>query len=441
MFKGKFKDIVAKDDGFLRGPFGSALKKSLFVSKSDDTYKVYEQGVVLEQDNTIGNYYISKEYYDSKMSRFATKAGDFLVSCSGVNYGAIYQLPNDSKNGVINQALLRIRLNNDIIDNDYFLYYFNTYISKVITGGTGDSTIPNFPPMQYVKNIDIELPELEVQKKISSVLKNIDKKIENNNKINTELESMAKIIYDYWFLQFEFPNEEGKPYKSNGGKMVWNEELKRKIPEGWEVGCFKDIISELECGNRPKGGIIDSINNGIPSIGAENIISIGKYDFSSEKYIPQEYFNSLKKGIVKSNDVLIYKDGAGIGHVSMAKNNFPHEKCAINSHVFIVRSKYNNLYQNYIYLTLEKNYIKKILVNLAMKAAQPGLNQPNIESIPIIIPTKNIIKEFNKSIDVIFDKIFLNANENKELTSLRDFLLPLLMNGQVGFKEVAFAEE
>ena len=295
--------------------------------------------------------------------------------------------------------------------------------------------------MQYVKNIDIELPELEVQKKISSVLKNIDKKIENNNKINTELESMAKIIYDYWFLQFEFPNEEGKPYKSNGGKMVWNEELKRKIPEGWEVGCFKDIISELECGNRPKGGIIDSINNGIPSIGAENIISIGKYDFSSEKYIPQEYFNSLKKGIVKSNDVLIYKDGAGIGHVSMAKNNFPHEKCAINSHVFIVRSKYNNLYQNYIYLTLEKNYIKKILVNLAMKAAQPGLNQPNIESIPIIIPTKNIIKEFNKSIDVIFDKIFLNANENKELTSLRDFLLPLLMNGQVGFKEVAFAEE
>ena len=375
------------------------------------------------------------------MSRFATKAGDFLVSCSGVNYGAIYQLPNDSKNGVINQALLRIRLNNDIIDNDYFLYYFNTYISKVITGGTGDSTIPNFPPMQYVKNIDIELPELEVQKKISSVLKNIDKKIENNNKINTELESMAKIIYDYWFLQFEFPNEEGKPYKSNGGKMVWNEELKRKIPEGWEVGCFKDIISELECGNRPKGGIIDSINNGIPSIGAENIISIGKYDFSSEKYIPQEYFNSLKKGIVKSNDVLIYKDGAGIGHVSMAKNNFPHEKCAINSHVFIVRSKYNNLYQNYIYLTLEKNYIKKILVNLAMKAAQPGLNQPNIESIPIIIPTKNIIKEFNKSIDVIFDKIFLNANENKELTSLRDFLLPLLMNGQVGFKEVAFAEE
>ena len=441
MFKGKFKDIVAKDDGFLRGPFGSALKKSLFVSKSDDTYKVYEQGVVLEQDNTIGNYNISKEYYDSKMSRFATKAGDFLVSCSGVNYGAIYQLPNDSKNGVINQALLRIRLNNDIIDNDYFLYYFNTYISKVITGGTGDSTIPNFPPMQYVKNIDIELPELEVQKKISSVLKNIDKKIENNNKINTELESMAKIIYDYWFLQFEFPNEEGKPYKSNGGKMVWNEELKRKIPEGWEVGCFKDIISELECGNRPKGGIIDSINNGIPSIGAENIISIGKYDFSSEKYIPQEYFNSLKKGIVKSKDVLIYKDGAGIGHVSMAKNNFPHEKCAINSHVFIVRSKYNNLYQNYIYLTLEKNYIKKILVNLAMKAAQPGLNQPNIESIPIIIPTKNIIKEFNKSIDVIFDKIFLNANENKELTSLRDFLLPLLMNGQVGFKEVAFAEE
>lgn len=356
------------------------------------------------------------------------------------HFGILKDIP---KNTVVSTGFITIDAKEEKID-PYYLYYLLTtndkieYISNI--ADTAVSSYPSINPSD-IENMEIDIiDDLEQQREIVAILKSIDKKIENNNKINAELETMAKTIYDYWFLQFEFPNEERKPYKSSGGKMVWNEELKREIPEGWEVGCFKDIISELECGNRPKGGIKDGINDGIPSIGAENIISIGKYDFSSEKYIPQEYFNSLKKGIVKSNDVLIYKDGAGIGHVSMAKNKFPYEKCAVNSHVFIVRSKYNNLYQNYIYLTLEKDYIKKILINLAMKAAQPGLNQPNIESIPIIIPTKNIIEKFNKLIDIMFDKIFLNANENKKLTSLRDFLLPLLMNGQVGFKEVGLSE-
>lgn len=323
-------------------------------------------------------------------------------------------------------------------DIDYIYYNLKINLKHFKKLAQGSQT--KFLTMKILESFEIEDLDIDEQTRLVNILLNLDAKIETNNKINVELESMAKTIYDYWFLKFEFPNEEGKPYKSSGGKMIWNEELKREIPEGWEYGCFKDIISELECGNRPKGGIKDNINDGIPSIGAENIISIGKYDFSSEKYISEEYFNSLKKGIVKSNDVLIYKDGAGVGNVSMAKNNFPHEKCAVNSHVFIVRSKDNNLYQNYIYLTLEKDYIKKILVSLAMKAAQPGLNQPNIESIPIIIPTKNTIIKFNKIINFIFDKIFLNANENKELSSLRDFLLPLLMNGQVGFKEEALTD-
>ena len=194
MFNGKFEDIVAKDDGFLRGPFGSALKKSLFVPKSEDAYKVYEQGVVLEKNSNIGRYYISKDYYENNMSRFSVKPGDFLVSCSGVNYGAIYQLPDKIEPGIINQALLRIRLNNDIVDENYFLYYFRAYIVNVITGGTGDSTIPNFPPMSVVRSVKIQLPSMEVQKKVGAFLRNIEEKINNNNKIINEMEQMAKAI-------------------------------------------------------------------------------------------------------------------------------------------------------------------------------------------------------------------------------------------------------
>jgi type I restriction enzyme, S subunit len=101
-----FEDIVAKKDGFLRGPFGGDLKKEIFVPKSEGVYKVYEQGVVLNQDQSIGRYYITKDYFDKKMSRFEVREKDFLVSCSGVNYGAIYQLRENIEHGIINQALL-----------------------------------------------------------------------------------------------------------------------------------------------------------------------------------------------------------------------------------------------------------------------------------------------------------------------------------------------
>lgn len=274
MFKGKFEDIVLPKEGFLRGPFGSALKKSLFVPKSNNTYKVYEQGVVLQQDKNVGEYYISKEYFEESLQRFEVKTGDFLVSCSGVNYGAIYQLKGEIEKGVINQALLRIRLNNEIIDDNYFLYYFKAYIVKKIVGGTGDSTIPNFPPMSVIKNIEIELPDIEEQRKIGEMLASIDNKIDNNNAINFELESMAKTIYDYWFLQFEFPNKEGKPYKSSGGKMVWNEELKREIPEKWNARQIKDFASMSRGISYTAKDITDE---GIPIISLASISRDGDY--------------------------------------------------------------------------------------------------------------------------------------------------------------------
>ena len=368
------------------------------------------------------------------------KVGDIVINSTGQGTAgrcAIVSYIPDGYKVTVDSHMLIIRcldINTAYI-LAYNIYLNESYIMKLLTGSSGQAELDKV----RLYNINIAIPKNKKTFKDFLVL--IQNKIENNNKINEELEAMAKTIYDYWFLQFEFPNEEGKPYKSSGGKMVWNEELKKEIPEGWEFGSLKNILSELECGNRPKGGCNDSIKDGVPSIGAENIISIGKYDFSTEKYISKDYYLSLKKGIVKSNDVLLYKDGAGVGKSSMAKNNFPYEECAVNSHVFILRTKENNLYQNYLYLTLQKEYIKKILIDLSMKAAQPGLNQPSVESVPILIPSTDIIVKFNNIIDILFNKIFSNSNENKELTSLRDFLLPLLINGQVGFRELALAED
>lgn len=184
--KYKFKDICM-EKGFVRGPFGSALKKSLFVPKGEDTYKVYEQCVPLEQDKNKGEYYITGDYFKKSLTRFEVKNNDFLISCSGMNYGAIYHLQEPFEKGVINQALLIIRINDEIVDYNYFKYLFRVILSKVITTGTGDSTIPNFPSLDIIKDIDVYLPELMVQKKIGRLLNGIDEKITLNKKINDNL--------------------------------------------------------------------------------------------------------------------------------------------------------------------------------------------------------------------------------------------------------------
>ena len=191
--KYKFKEICLKD-GFVRGPFGSALKKSLFVPKSEDTYKVYEQCVPLEQNKYGGHYYITDEYFRNSLSRFEVKHNDFLVSCSGVNYGAIYHLQEPFEKGVINQALLIIRIDNTIVDYNYFKYLFRVVLTKAITTGTGDSTIPNFPSMDVIKDIDVYLPSLETQKKVGKILNDIENKIKANNVVNDNLPYQSSMV-------------------------------------------------------------------------------------------------------------------------------------------------------------------------------------------------------------------------------------------------------
>ncbi len=416
MFKGKFEEIVLPKDGFLRGPFGSALKKSLFVKKSDSAYKVYEQSVVLQQDKSLGNYYISREYFEREMSRFEVKSGDFLVSCSGVNYGAIFQLRGEIDKGVINQALLRIRINQELVDANYFLYYFKSYIVKKIIGGTGDSTIPNFPPMSVVKSIDIILPDIEIQRKIGKILAEIDNKIVNNNIINDELESMAKTIYDYWFLQFDFLNENGKPYKSSGGKMVWNEEMKREIPEGWRVKRLKDV-GNLLMGLSPKSESYNDNDDGYPLIN-------GAAELQNDKVNILKYTNMPTRLCQKN--ALIFCIRATIGNLQFAE-----EEYCLGRGVAAFTPKYKE-YSEYMYNVI--NDILDVYKKILSGSIIVGITKDDLNGKWILCPADNIIKEFSKIEKPIMTEIRRNKKENQELASLRDFLLPLLMNGQVGIE-------
>lgn len=425
MFKGKFEDIVLPHEGFLRGPFGSALKKSLFVPKAEDTYKVYEQSVVLQEDKTLGEYYISKKYFEENLSRFEVKSGDFLVSCSGVNYGAIYQLKGEIDKGVINQALLRIRINPQIVDENYFLYYFKAYIVKKITGGTGDSTIPNFPPMSVVKEIDIQLPDIDIQRKIGKILAEIDNKINNNNAINAELESMVGTIYDYWFLQFDFPDKNGKPYKSSGGKMVWNEKLKREIPEGWIVENLAN--NSISCIIKPGVDYFTKKNY----LATANVI---KEAITDGEWITYEKRENRANMQPQKNSVWFAKMKNSIKHVSLPFNSDWFIDKYILSTGFLGLSCSEESFA-YIHSVINNNSFETIKDILAHGATQEAINNNDLEEIKIVIPDNGTLNKYKYYVESLLEQKMVVLKTNQELAALREFLLPLLMNGQVGFKD------
>lgn len=418
-----FKDVVLPKGGFLRGPFGGDLKKEIFVEKSNDTYKVYEQGVVLNSDKSIGRYYISENDYKSKLHTFSVQNRDFLVSCSGVNMGAIYQLKEPFERGIINQALLRVRLNNEIIDDNYFFYLFKELISRKITSGSGDSTIPNFPGLDVIKNISFDLPEIDIQIKVGQILSSLDSKIELNNRINAELEAMAKTIYDYWFVQFDFPDKNGKPYKSSGGKMVWNEELKREIPEGWEVKRLEDL------GNFKNGVNYDPSNPGeiaCPIINVRNISA-------SSYFLKNEDFDII---YLRESDVRKYS--VHVGSIIIARSGIPGATRLISDIPkntlycgFAIHYELNNLnYKIPIFFYLKS--IEQQIQNGSGGTIMKNVNQGTLNALPFVLPTDSfIIQKFNEHIHPIFSKINLIQKQNQKLAELRDWLLPMLMNGQV----------
>lgn len=200
-----------------------------------------------------------------------------------------------------------------------------------------------------------------------------------------------------------------------------------------EIALMSDLVTVIETGSRPKGGAQTS---GIPSIGAEKIERFGTYDYSGEKFISEEYFAKLKRGIISSGDVLLYKDGAYTGKSSMALDGFPHVKCAVNEHVFIIRTL-NKKYQYFLYFTLQNDDIHKMIYGLACgKAAQPGLNQPELLSVSIKLPPEDVLEAFEEQVNPLMHQIALNALETKRLSDLRDAILPKLISGEIDVSSI-----
>ena len=315
--------------------------------------------------------------------------------------------------------------------SEIFMHYIFTYIQKYIQNSVIGSIQDNIN-IDYLQNLEFKIPSKEYQEKITFILSSIDKKIELNNKINSELENMAKTIYDYWFLQFEFPNDEGKPYKSSGGKMVWNEELKKEIPDGWKLISIKECIQHIKTGLNPRNNFKLGTGN-IKYITVKNLTTSGNINFSNCDLIDEEARIIVNnRSEIKKGDIL-FASIAPLGRCFIIQEN--PKDWDINESVFTIRPNYDKISSEFLYMFFMSEYFIKKAEASSTGSIFSGIRINTIGNMKILIPDKKIIDSFTDKVNNLFYNKFKNNQESQELISLRDYLLPLLMNGQVGFKD------
>lgn len=274
-----------------------------------------------------------------------------------------------------------------------------------------------------IANIDVDyIKDFNIQKKIAELLLNIDNKIALNKSICSDLERLAKEIYDYWFVQFDFPNENGKPYKSSGGKMVWNEALHREIPQGWEVKPFSFLCSMMNGINYNKNETGDKEYHivNVRNITASNLL-MDENDFDT---IVLKSSSADRYAIHKEN-ILIARSGTP-GAVRLVQN--PASNTIFSG--FIIqctpRDSVNRFYLTYAMKMLEGTSATKTGGSILQNVSQDTLGR-----VAICVPSKDIVEKFNNSILKMYSAMQNVIEENYQLVSLRDFLLPMLMNGQI----------
>jgi len=206
-----------------------------------------------------------------------------------------------------------------------------------------------------------------------------------------------------------------------------------EIPKGWKAMTLRDVLAEVVSGARPKGG---AIKEGVPSVGAENVIGLGHYDFSKEKFVPRDFFLQLEKkaAVIKDGDVLLYKDGAQIGRKTYFDYQFPHSECAINEHVFILRAKQPEL-QRFTFFWLDQNWMTQEIISLNSNSAQPGINQVGVYSLPILKANERVINVYDRLVEPLMKRLFSNCIQSRTLAALRDTLLPKLISGELRVKD------
>lgn len=358
---------------------------------------------------------ITENEYIETHNRTKFEVGDILLANSGHTIGKMLyakEHPNISKT-TFQKSVAIIKPDNSIV-NGKFLYYCLLANVKGLKRTAVGSAQPNLL-LRDLRAFEVKVDSnIKTQKQIAKVLSDLDAKIEVNNKINQQLEAMAKTLYDYWFVQFEFPDKNGKPYKSSGGKMVYNDVLKREIPEGWEVKELGDCINIFDNLRIPLSRSEREKRPGnIPYFGATGLMD----------YVDDYIFND--------DYILLAEDGSVMNEKGMPIVQFIWGKTWVNNHAHVIQAK-DKSHNEFFYQLMKM--IPVILIKTG--SIQMKINQENLKKYKVLIPNVELIENFSFSSNDIRKKLINNSEQNQKLSDLRDWLLPMLMNGQATVKPI-----
>ncbi len=309
--------------------------------------------------------------------------------------GSTARIPESGKY-IQSQDIAKIDCNESLLDKDFAFYLISSACVKQQLSAAAQQTKIRHTSPDKIKECTVWIPSLDIQKRIGRILTDIDNKIAINRQINDNLEAMARQLYDYWFVQFDFPNEEGKPYKSSGGAMVWNDKLKREIPQGWDF-CFLEDLLTIRNGRDHKH-LADGIYPVYGSGGEMRKVSEYLYDGES---------------------VLMPRKG------SLNNIMYVNEAFWTVDTMFYSEMKLSNC-AKYIYYT-----IKDIdFTRWNSGTGVPSMTSSTLYSIKLVKPQNETLKKFDEMISPLFEHMKQISEQNVVLTKQRDELLPLLMNGQ-----------
>ncbi len=362
----------------------------------------------------------------NEIKRFKLKQGQVALtkdSETRFDIGIATYIADDFDNVILGYHNALITPNSEKLNGKYLNALFHTDYARMYFANNASGSGQRYAlSVDALNNFPIPLIPLAEQKRIGDIFSSIDQKIALNRQINQNLEAMAKQLYDYWFVQFDFPNEEGKPYKSSSGKMVYNPKLKREIPEGWEVKNLNDIV-------KVKDGTHDSPkqqNEGYFLITSKHLLSTG-IDFKTAYYISMEDYEAInKRSKVDTNDILFSMIGT-VGNkylVSEETINFAIKNIAL------IKSSENEKFMYFLWFYLSSSDYMRYEHNAMSGSIQKFLSLDAMRKIPVLFNEKILIL-FNKKVNEICKLISKTNNQNVFLTKQRDELLPLLMNGQV----------
>ncbi len=369
--------------------------------------------------------YTNEKTYIERTSRAKPEAGDLIISREAP-MGEVCVIP-EGIDCCLGQRMVLIKPDQNKIGSNYLLYaMLSEFVQGQINQSNKTGSIVSNLRIPLLK--ELEIPLLNGTEKIAAALSALDAKIACNNRINAELEAMAKTLYDYWFVQFDFPfdfaqdkpDENGKPYRSSGGKMVYNPTLKREIPAGWEDSNIL-AVADLLGGGTPTKKKPEYWDGNIPFFtptDADGSI----FKLSTANYISEEGLKNSTTKLFEKNTVFITARGS-VGKLVLAGVDM-----AMNQSCYALRAKLNISYTYLFFLA------KDLIHHLEVKSSGSVFNSivsNDIEFTNLVISETVVVDKFAAIIEPTFERIAINTKENQHLTQLRDWLLPMLMNGQI----------